>query len=74
MNINTALLLRSIIWLVVAGAALVLVQLWFNVFAHDLFWKLFVTLIILGGVVSVVLAIKADMSEEKKLKDDKFVN
>lgn len=74
MNINTTMLLRSIIWLVVAGAALVLVQMWFGVFADAIFWKIFATLIILGGVVSVVLAIKADMSEEKKLKDDKFVN
>lgn len=74
MNINTTMLLRSIIWLVIAGAVLVLVQMWFAVFAADVFWKIFATLIILGAVVSVVLAIKADMSEEKKLKDDKFVN
>ena len=66
MNINTTMLLRSIIWLVVAGAALVLVQMWFGVFADAIFWKIFATLIILGAVVSVVLAIKADMSEEKK--------
>ncbi len=74
MNINTTLLLRSIICLVVAGAALVLAQLWFDLFSHVIFWKIFATLIILGTVVSIVIAIKADMSEEKKLKDDKFVN
>ncbi len=74
MNIDTTMLLRSIICLVVAGAALVLVQLWFAPFAQVLFWKIFATLVILGTVVSVVLAIKADMTEEKKLKDDKFVD
>lgn len=74
MNLNTSLLLRSIIYLVLAGAALVLVQMWFEPFAQVLFWKLFATLLILGVVFSVVLAIKTDMAEEKNLRDDKFVD
>lgn len=74
MNINTTALLRSIICLVIAGAVLILVQMWFAPFATLLFWKIFATLAILGTMVSVVLAIKADMTEEKKLKDDKFVD
>ena len=74
MNINTVALMRAIIWLVVAGGALVLAQLWFHLFSEEIFWKLFVTLVVIGGVVSVVLAVRADMSEEKKLKDDNFVN
>ena len=74
MNINTVALMRSIIYLVVTGGALILLQLWFDLFSEQIFWKLFVTLLVIGGVVSVVLAVRADMSEEKKLKDDNFVN
>lgn len=74
MSINTTLLLRSIIWLVVTGAALLLAQLWLDLFTDIVFWKLFATVLIIGGVISVVLAIRQDMSEEKKMKDDKYVN
>ena len=74
MSINTTLLLRSIIWLVVTGAALLLAQLWLDLFTDIVFWKLFATVLIIGGVISVVLAIRQDMGEEKKMKDDTYVN
>ncbi len=74
MNINTVLLMRAIAWLVVAGGALVLAQLWLTLFSDVVFWKLFATLVVLGVVASVVLAIRADLKQEKEMKDDGYVD
>ena len=74
MTLNINSLLRSIIILVVLTAAMILLQMWFHIFSDVIFWKLLATMVILGGVISFVIAIKQDMAEEKKLKDDKYVS
>lgn len=74
MKVNINALVRGIVILVVAGAALVLLQMWFNIFAAEIFWKLLVTLVVIGSVVSFIIAVKQDLSDEKKLKDDKFLD
>lgn len=73
MKIDITALVKSIVAIVVLGAALILAQLWFDVFPEAVFGKLLVTLLILGGVVSFIIAVKQDLSEEKKLKDDKYI-
>jgi hypothetical protein len=74
MKMNTNMLLKCVTATIVTGAALVLLQLWFDLFNDLVFWKLIVTLGVLGLVASFVIAIRVDMDEEKKMKDDKFVN
>lgn len=74
MVIKTNLLLKCISGILVAGSALVLLQIWFDLFNDLVFWKLLVTLGILGCLGSFMIAIRQDMDEEKKMKDDKFVN
>ncbi len=74
MKLDVNALMRCIIFLVVATAGLVLVQMWFHVFSTLFFWKALVTLIILGVVASIVIAVRQDMTEEKKLKDDKYLD
>ena len=74
MVIKTNLLLKCISGILVVGSSLVLLQLWFDLFNDLIFWKLLVTLGILGCLGSFMIAIRQDMDEEKKMKDDKFVN
>lgn len=74
MKININALVKSIVVIVVLGAALVLAQMWFNIFSLEVFWKLLVTLAIVGSVASFIIAVKQDLSDEKKLKDDKFLD
>lgn len=74
MKLPSGLLLRFLIALVLVAAALVLVQMWFTVFDTAVFIKLLVTLGVLGAVAAFVIAVKQDLSSEKKLKDDKFID
>jgi hypothetical protein len=48
--------------------------MWFRLFATDIFIKLLVTLAVLGAVVTFIIAVKTDLDEDKKLKDDKYVD
>ena len=74
MKFDINALVRCIVVLVVTGAALVLLQMWFHIFNPEIFWKLVVTLVIIGSVASFIIAVKQDLSDEKKLKDDKYLD
>lgn len=74
MTLNTQALVKSIVVLTILGAALVLAQIWLSLFETVVFVKLLVTLLIVGGVVTFIIAVKSDMSDEKKLKDDKYLD
>jgi hypothetical protein len=74
MKINNSLLVRCIVGLVLTGTALGLLQLWFSLFAYDVFCKLMITLVVLGVVVSFLIAVKQDLTDNKKLKDDKYLD
>lgn len=74
MKFDTQLLMRLIICIVVAGAALFLLELWFDVFNDATFIKLMVTLFVVGMVAAFVMAAKRDLTQEKKLRDDKYLD
>lgn len=74
MTLNVNALVKCIVVLVLAGAALVLLQMWFHIFDATIFWKLLVTLVIIGSVASFIIAVKQDLTDEKKLKDDKYLD
>lgn len=74
MRIDHTMLIRSLVWLTVIAGGLVLIQLWFSVFSAAFFWKALASLAVIGGVASLVIAIRQDLQEEKKMKDDGFVN
>lgn len=71
---KNAWLVRSVVGLVVIAAALLLVQLWFESFSWMFFWKMLVTVIVIGLVISFIIAVMADFSGEKSLKDDKYLD
>ena len=74
MKINTNVLVKSIVGVVLIGAALTLLQIWFDLFVWIIFWKLIATLVIIGSVVSFIIAVMIDMGDQKKLKDEKYLD
>lgn len=74
MKIDFQTLFRCMIYLVVAAAILVLLQMWVHPFHAIVFWKLLGTIAILGGLAAFLIAIKQDIADEKKLRDDKYID
>ena len=74
MKINYQSLFRSMIILVIAAVGLILVQMWFHLFNDLIFWKLLATVALLGGLVSFLIAVKQDLTDEKTLRDKKFLD
>lgn len=74
MKIDFQTLFKSMVYLVVAAAALVLLQMWLHPFNTVVFWKLLGTIGILGGLAAFLIAIKQDIDDEKKLRDEKFLD
>lgn len=74
MKIDNTLLVRCIVMLVIVGAGLGLAQMWLSLFAADIFIKFMITLAVLGLVASFLIAVRQDMTDEKKMKDDKYLD
>ncbi len=74
MKIDMNVLSRAIVGVVVASAAVAIIQMWFDLFSDAVFIKLLATFVILGLAAAFVAAVKQDISEEKKLKDDKYLD
>lgn len=75
MKINTQVLVKSIVMVAILSVALLLIKIWLpDLLPEILFWKLLGTLLILGVLVSFIIAVKQDLSDEKKLRDDKFID
>ncbi len=67
-------MLISIVVMVCAGAALCIAQLWFNIIPWDIFIKTIITLGILTILIGLVLVIKADLGQHKKMKDENYLD
>ena len=74
MKFDSNILVKCIVGIVLACAALILVQMWVPIFETAIFWKLIVTLVIIGSVVSFIIAVKQDLTDDKKMKDEKFLD
>lgn len=74
MKIHSQRLTKSLIWVVVAGAALGLAQMWLTLFSWDVFVKLMITLVVVGGVVSFIIAVREDLGGDENMKNDKYIN
>lgn len=60
--------------MVCTGAVLCLVQLWANIIPWDIFIKTLITLAILTVLAGLVLVIKADMGNQKQMKDENYLD
>ena len=64
----------ALLVLVVAGGGIFLLQLWFELFEDEIFFKIMITVAILIAIIGAVIAIRHDTEEDDKLKKDKFIN
>lgn len=55
-------------------SAVILAQIWFDAFQEIFFGKLSVTLLILGAIVAFIIAVFDDFFENKKLKDENYLD
>lgn len=60
--------------LFVTAALLMLLQLWFTLFSGETFSKLLITLGILFVIVFGITLVRREYAEEKKMKDDDFID
>lgn len=60
--------------LAVLVAFLFLDRIWFGIIDMVYFWKILVTLGIVGALVTAVYFIRVEFIEDKKLKKDKYVD
>lgn len=67
-------LLNSFIALVLAGAAIIIAQIWFDFMTWDIFIKLLMTVGILGLVIGFLLVVQSDFGNKKQLKDDHYID
>ena len=72
--LNNMVLVRAIVLLVLVAAVMLIGQLWFAWFDMLFFWKLLGTIVILGIVISLIIAVMTDFSSEKSLKDDNYLD
>lgn len=74
MKIDFQMLFKCLAYLVVTAVVLILLQMWLQLFNILVFWKLLGTLALLGGLAAFLIAIKQDIADEKKLRDDKYLD
>ena len=68
------ILLIAIIIMVTIGAGLTIAVIWAPSLLGELYVKLIVTLGILIVLAGLVLVLKADLAENKKLKDENYLD
>lgn len=68
------LVLGFLVVLAATGSALILAQLWWQILAFGIFWKILVTMVIITGLLAFIMAVTEDFGTNKKLKDDKYID
>lgn len=67
-------LLLIIIGLIILGALLSIAQIWFSLLGWDIFIKAVITIMIIVVMLGLVMVLKNDLGEQKKLKDDNYID
>ncbi len=68
------LLLTLVIICITLAAGVTIIQMWAPMFGWDVFIKLLATLGILTVVMGLILVLKADLGEHKKMKDENYLD
>lgn len=68
------IMLITIIALVVIGAFITVAQIWVPLMDWSTYAKLIVTLLIVTVVLGLVMVLKADLGEHKKMKDENYLD
>lgn len=73
MNLHT-ILLYSLIGMAIAAVSLILDQIWLRLVPWDIFVRLGVTLVILAALDLFLILVRADLTQNKKLKDENYLD
>jgi hypothetical protein len=74
MRMDNKRLVRGIVGVVVLLGALAILQMWFDIFKETVFIKTMVTLVIVGGVATFIIAVREDLAGDDQLKKDKYLD
>ncbi len=74
MKINNKRLVKCIVGVVLALGAMSILQLWFDLFSDTFFYKAMITLVIVGGIATFIIAVREDLAESDQLKKDKYID
>lgn len=66
-------LMQVMVAALLAGAMVILLQMWFAIFDSSMFWKLQATCTLVIAVAGVLLAFFSDIEEEDKQKKDNYL-
>lgn len=67
-------LLIALILTVIAGAGLLIGQLWFDIMSWAVMGKALATLAILFVLIGFLLVVKSDFGQHKKMKDENYLD
>lgn len=67
-------MLITIIALLVIGAVLTIIQIWVPLFSWATYIKIAVTLGIIAVALGLVMVLKADLGENRKMKDENYLD
>lgn len=73
MNLHNALL-YALVGLVSGGVLLVLDQIWLHIVPWDVFLKMLISIAILTALAGFLMIVRADFSQNKKLKDENYLD
>lgn len=63
------------LWALMAlGAGLYLLYLWFDILPWQALWRVLVTIVILMAVLGVFLFIRNDITDEERMRKNKFID
>lgn len=74
MKLDFVVLLRTIIVTAAIMLLLVLDRIWFQLISPDIFFKLLISVFLVGIFIAFVIAVKKDLQDEKKMRDDKYLS
>ena len=66
--LKTFMALATVVALVIIG------EIWFDILDNDLFVKILATIFVIGGLLVAYMIISDSMEENKKMKDDNYMN
>lgn len=68
------IIMYSMWGLLAVGAGLYLLYLWFDFLPWESLWRILITFIILIAVMALFMFIRSDISDEERMKKNKFMD
>lgn len=71
---STKFFLGALVCLSVVSGVLVIGQMWMQILPHDTFINIVLTLLVLAGLNGFVLVAKEDLTSNKRLRDNDYID